>query len=253
MLVPAGPFWRGCNESIDDRCEDDVNRYVALNVPYREIELSEFWIDKYEVTREAYEVCIAGGTCTAPLLLPSADESLANLPVSGVSWTQATAYCETVGKRLPTEAEWEKAARGKDGRRYSWGNEHPTCGHAHLLYSEPCPRIRGPLPVDAFPTDVSPYGVIGMIGNVQEWVQDWNGQTYYEVAPAIDPLGPDASDFLTNQKITRGGYWDWPARPADATSVSLRRWLNRDRGATRVGFRCASTTPPWPRPGFGGS
>ncbi|MCY1056455.1 SUMF1/EgtB/PvdO family nonheme iron enzyme [Nannocystis sp. SCPEA4] len=248
MRVPAGKFWRGCNE-VSGPCEDDPVAFLALNVPYRELELSEFWIDKYEVTVEEYEACGTAGACTAPNGVAWSDVSppdVANLPVTGVSWEQAVMYCAWRGKRLPTEAEWEKAARGTDGRRYPWGNEHPLCGQVHLLLGEPCERIRHVLPVDAHPRDISPYGVIGMAGNVQEWVQDWRGKTYYAECPAVDPPGPKSADADSDYKIVRGGYWDSSTKEGNTrTSVALRRWDTVDGGTKgRIGFRCARSEPP---------
>lgn len=248
MRVPAGKFWRGCNE-VSGPCEDDPAAFVAVNVPYRELELSEFWIDKYEVTVEEYETCGAAGVCTAPDGIPWSDvepPDVADLPITGVNWEQAAMYCEWRGKRLPTEAEWEKAARGTDGRRYPWGDEHPMCGQAHLLLGEPCERIRHVLPVDANPGDISPYGVIGMIGNVQEWVQDWRGKTYYVECPIVDPPGPTSADDNGDDRIVRGGYWDASTVEGNTwTSVALRRWGRIDRGSEgRIGFRCARSEPP---------
>ena len=249
VRVPAGTFWRGCRGDPGDFCEDDPTAFVALNVPYRQIELSEFWIDKYEVTVEDYEACGTAGVCTAVNGIPWSDvepPDVPNLPITGVTWDQAVAYCTWRGKRLPTEAQWEKAARGTDGRRYPWGDTHPTCGQAHLLLGDPCPRIAHVLPVDANPGDVSPYGAIDMIGNVQEWVQDWRGVTYYEVAPSVDPPGPAAPEPGWTDKIVRGGYWDaYTLEGNTATSVALRRWMPRAMGSEgRIGFRCARSQPP---------
>lgn len=248
MRVPAGRFWRGCNEQSGP-CEDDPAAFLALNVPYQALELSEFWIDRYEVTVEEYEACGAAGACTAPGGVAWSDvrpPDVPRLPVTGVSWEQAAAYCAWRGKRLPTEAEWEKAARGTDGRRYPWGDEHPACDQTHLLLGEPCEQIRHVLPVDARPGDLSPYGVVGMMGNVQEWVQDWRSARYYAECPVVDPPGPESADSGSDYKIVRGGYWDSSTREGNTrTSVALRRWGKFHRGYEgRIGFRCASSQPP---------
>ncbi|MCY1006027.1 SUMF1/EgtB/PvdO family nonheme iron enzyme [Nannocystis pusilla] len=249
VRVPAGTFWRGCNVEGGDYCEDDPDAHLALNVPYREHELSGFWIDKFEVTAEQYGECGQAGACSAPDGVPWSEvepPAVTGLPVTGVTWSQADAYCVWRGKRLPTEAEWEKAARGTDGRRWPWGNEHPKCGQAHLLLGDDCPRERHPLPVDAFPDDLSPYGAVGMLGNVQEWVHDWRGKTYYANAPARDPQGPEMSDGYPDLKIVRGGYWDAYTLPGNTmTSLSLRRWGRLGVGTEGVtGFRCASSEGP---------
>lgn len=257
ILVPAGPFWRGCNSEIGDDCESDPQAFLALNVPYRELEISEFWIDEYEVTVEDYATCVEAGACTVPEGIPWGDmepPDVPRLPITGIDWEQAVGYCAWRGKRLPTEAEWEKAARGDDGRRFPWGNDWPVCGQAHLLFGDECERIRHVLPVDAHPGDVSPYGVRGMIGNVQEWVQDWRGLDYYATCPTKDPPGPaEATGPPTNPdpdyKIVRGGYWDAgvASEGNSVVSVSLRRWGTRDDGvAGRIGFRCARSEAPPP-------
>jgi len=248
LSIPAGTFLRGCDVSKDDSCEDDPEAFVLPDVPLRSLQLSEFWIDKYEVTVEAYEACGEAGVCTAP----SGSEwteveppDLPNLPVSGVTWEQANAYCEWAGKRLPTEAEWEKAARGdQDARRYPWGDEPPSCGGPHLNYGPDCPRIAHELPVDEDRGDVSPYGVVGMLGNVQEWVADWASRSYYATCPEVDPPGPDAPETSSGDpdKVLRGAYFD---SGAGGVTISKRRWMEPDDSVKgRTGFRCARTTAP---------
>ena len=241
MHVPAGPFLRGCNAEIGDRCQTEANGDVLFNLPYREVELSEFWIERHEVTVEQYAACEAADACTRPEGVPWSDieaPEVPRLPVTGVNWEQAAAYCAWRGRRLPTEAEWEKAARGTDGRQYPWGNEPPKCGQAHLLLGDECERVRHRLPVDAHPGDVSPYGVVGMLGNVQEYVADWGVRAYYEESPARDPPGPAASDVFPDLKVVRGGYWDWSVG-LGPISVSLRRFGKFAIGSGRIGFRCA--------------
>jgi formylglycine-generating enzyme required for sulfatase activity len=117
------------------------------------------------------------------------------------------------------------------------------CGQAHLLFSEDC-RTRHELPVDAHPGDVSPYGVVGTIGNVQEWVRDWAARSYYETSPDVDPPGPERSEAYRDEyKVIRGGYWDAPVSWG-GISVSLRRWGDWEQDLGRLGFRCARSDPP---------
>ena len=250
MQIPAGPFWRGCDAAVDAWCEREELDTVLYNVPYRQLEIAEFWIDKFEVTVDEYHACGEAGVCTPTGGVPWNEvqpPDVPNLPVTGVTWKQAESYCAWAGKRLPTEAEWEKAARGTEGARWPWGDAWPECGQAHLLLGEDC-RIRHPLPVDEHPADVSPYGVIGMLGNVQEWVQDWAARSYYETAPGTDPPGPDRAEaYHETFKVVRGGYFDMgPGQPGNSLlSVYLRRWATWDRGYPgRIGFRCARSEAP---------
>lgn len=249
MFVPAGPFWRGCDANADDWCSTEAKGSVLYNVPYRELDLSAFWIDKYEVTIEQYRACMDAGACSSTDGTFSDDvdpPEVPNLPVTGANWKSAEAYCEWADKRLPTEAEWEKAARGTDGRRWPWGDAWPECEQAHLLISENC-RTRHVLRVDEHPGDVSPYGVVGMIGNVQEWVSDWAASAYYESAPRIDPMGPDREGaYRDTYKVVRGGYFDaGPGEPGNSLlSVYLRRWGDWEQGYGRIGFRCARSNAP---------
>jgi len=202
--VPAGPFWRGCKEGCDPGCQDDER-------PGREIALSTFDIDETEVTEAAF-----GGAGTS------------SLPQGNVRWDQAKAFCESRGMRLPTEAEWEKAARGTDGRTYPWGNEPPTCA---LATFDNCGS--GARPVGSTPAGNSPWGIADMAGNVWEWVNDWYAPDYYANAPDSDPPGP-ADGWL---RIGRGGGFS--ASPASAQRTSCRSTGLPGSAQSILGFRCA--------------
>lgn len=238
VRIPAGQFWRGCNPA-------KPNPYGCTSVqleresPYRELMISEFWIDRFEVTQEQYAACVTANGCTAPAPVDSAIAADAGYdpankpdhPVSNVTWAQARGYCLWLGKRLPTEAEWEKAARGTDGRMYPWGDTDPdtTCTRANVAL---CPGS-GTHAVGAHSAGDSPYGVSDMAGNVSEFVADFYDTSYYQTAPATDPQGP----LSGNARVVRGaGY------PHDNTGarVSFRSTAGANSPAFyATGFRCA--------------
>ena len=188
VLVPAGAFSRGSG--------------VANAKPQRQIYLDAFYIDRYEVSCAQYKECIVAEKCTMPARSHKectyGHTGLDGYPVTCVSWSQADAYCRWAGKRLPTEAEWEKAARGTDGRVFPWGNGAPTCGMTQFLKCD-----GKPFPVASFSDVASPYGATQMAGNVWEWVADRYSPTYYRSCPARNPQGPPSGKF----RILRGGSY----------------------------------------------
>ncbi|MEK6709404.1 MAG: SUMF1/EgtB/PvdO family nonheme iron enzyme, partial [Nitrospinota bacterium] len=188
VLVPAGPFLRGAREP-SGREKDDV--------PARTLHLDAFHLDRFEVSNGAYARFVEATGRRPPAWEPPISRreepagdwsrfaweggrpspGASDLPVTLVSWFDAEAYCAWAGKRLPTEAEWEKAARGAEGRTYPWGGEPPE-GRANFGGAHP-----GPLPPGSFPGGASPYGVMDLAGNVAEWVADYYGRGYYAGAP----------------------------------------------------------------------
>lgn len=238
IQIPAGAFWRGCNPA-------NPNQYPCTSIqleresPYREITLSEFWIDKYEITQEKYAACITANGCTAPApvdpsLATDAGYDPANKPdhpVSNVTWAQSRSFCMWLGKRLPTEAEWEKAARGTDGRMYPWGDTEPTA--ACLVANVGICTGSGTHAVGSHPAGDSPHGVSDMAGNVDEFVADFYDVTYYASASAIDPQGP----LSGNARVVRGaGY------PHDNVGPRTAYRATSSAGAPAFyarGFRCA--------------
>jgi formylglycine-generating enzyme required for sulfatase activity len=239
--IPAGEFQMGCNPAVETEC------YINER-PYHAVTLSAYKIGKYEVTVGEYQKCITNGACNNNgeyyhYNTKSAD-SYCNLGATGkddhpmqcVTWYGAKAYCEWVGQRLPTEAEWEKAARGTDGRKYPWGNE-PTvsCDHAVMEDSDAGGAGCGAgntMPVGSKPNGASPYGAYDMLGNVWEWVNDWYGETYYETSPTNNPTGPDSGDY----RVLRGGAW-YSVKIIDLRA-SARSAYSPDY-AHSYGFRCA--------------
>jgi formylglycine-generating enzyme required for sulfatase activity len=208
--------------------------------------LNDYWIDRTEVTNAQYALCEAdSGTCTKPANNYSDTRSsyydnsqFADYPVIFVSWSQAAAYCAWAGRRLPTEAEWEKAARGPAGSIYPWGNTFDgTLANycdANCLDAWKDSRFDDGYidtsPVGTYPGGASIYGVLDMAGNVYEWVADWYGP--YSQFPQINPTGPASGQV----RIIRGGSWgDDPAHIRSA----IRSHINADNWMDFIGFRCA--------------
>ncbi|MDH5670291.1 MAG: formylglycine-generating enzyme family protein [Nitrospira sp.] len=260
VMVPAGEFLMGTPE--DGLSYDDEQ-------PQRKVYIGSFLIDRYEVTNALYQEFVDATGHPAPrhqkpefslwldkTPLPGSEQH----PVVNVSWEDAVAYCRWQDKRLPTEAEWEKAARGLDSRRYPWGNDWDLTRANSASYwagrtiefkdgkewkafwiNGEGARIshdRGlkgeilTMPVGSFPDGISPYGLFDMTGNVSEWVQDWYEPYSYLNAPLSDPEGPNGQLL----KVVRGGSWLKPARNL--------RTSDRDYGyptdrASGIGFRCA--------------
>jgi formylglycine-generating enzyme required for sulfatase activity len=217
--VPEGTFMMGCTEG-PGRCMTG-----GLDQPPHEVWLSAYSIDRTEVSQTSYAACVSAGACVAPASGWDPDHK-EWLPVTSVSWDAARRYCIWVGKRLPTEAEWEKAARGTDERRYPWGNDAPDCTRANLAPCGGSLRNAGSLPAGA-----SPYGALDMSGNAEEWVNDWFDSGYYATAPPRDPPGPPPG---TEHVVRGGSYRD----DAWHGATTVRLW---DTGgpAPERGFRCA--------------
>jgi formylglycine-generating enzyme required for sulfatase activity len=228
--VPAGTFMMGCNAAIDDQCDPDES-------PSHMVELDAFAIDVDEITVSQYQGCIDGGGCDAPLgTWPACNfgrTGRESHPINCVGWVQAKSYCEWSGGRLLTEAEWEKAARGTDGRIYPWGNDVPTCDHANHTH---CGQDSAP--VGTRDAGRSPYGARDMAGNVIEWVADYYGEEYYAESPASNPTGPSSS----SERSARGGsYFGFPRY----IRASIRHpYLEQDVPVELLGIRCGRALVP---------
>jgi formylglycine-generating enzyme required for sulfatase activity len=227
VLVPAGEFVMG-----DDHGEEDER-------PARRVHVDAFFIDRTEVTQGDYARCAAARACAPATRYPAPTSP--RHPVVGVSWVDAAAFCRFAGRRLPTEAEWEKAARGTDSRRFPWGNgeDCDAANYGNFQGEGSCEgRNPGrPIEVGSRPRGRSPYGVDDLGGNVWEWVQDWYRFDYYRRAPQRNPRGPRSGEG----RVLRGG--------ACCSMFVLPRSANRLRydptyRDADIGFRCAKDARP---------
>lgn len=247
VYVPAGSFMMGSEDGESDER------------PVHEVYLDAYWIDKYEVNNAQFaqfiketgyrtdaEIegcswvyfegtlpCVMDVSWKKPRGSGSNNRGKEDYPVIHVSWNDALAYCEWAGRELPTEAQWEKAARGEDGRTYPWEEESPN--PKLLNYDRNVGKTSA---VGSYPAGASPYEVMDMAGNVWEWVRDWYDVDYYTVSPQQNPQGPASSTYRAN----RGGSWvedGWIMR------ANNRGMVNPEFSANFVGFRCAKNgTPP---------
>jgi formylglycine-generating enzyme required for sulfatase activity len=259
-LIPAGEFLMGTAADSDGLPDEQPQRWVFLGA---------FYIDRYEVTQGDYAAFIkATGHAAPENNTPAATlwghtgpiKGIERHPVVNVSWMDANSYCLWAGKRLPTEAEWEKAARGIDGRRYPWGNEwdHRLANSASYWAGRKIDFASGAdwdsfwgrgegariakekgingevltLPVGSFMQSASPYGLFDMAGNAAEWVADWYDPNYYRNASLVNPTGPERGAI----KAMRGGSW---LKPAISLRTSDRDWGTMDSHPSGTGFRCA--------------
>ena len=247
VYIPAGTFTMGLTPQqigvLRSHCSSSgCQELYRASSPAHKVSLDAFWIYQTEVSNGMYARCVAAGACTPPRKRSGVarrnyygNPNFDNYPVTWVSWGQAQDYCRWAGGRLPTSAEWEYAARGKDGRLFPWGNSFPTPSKANVndFYD-------ALLPVDSLPAGRSPFGLFNMTGNVWEWVQDWYSSTYYSTNTNWhNPQGPASGEYKQGAmvKVGRGGnYWIESA----ISSVAIQDWENPNAtGLLGVGFRCA--------------
>jgi iron(II)-dependent oxidoreductase len=225
---------------------------AGLRTPFDNTEIPQrkIWLDRYRIDRDEVSTAnIARGWLEAskrhaaapPWLeqvLVSQSENIANRPIVLVTWSEADEYCRSIGKRLPTEAEWEKAARGRDGRLFPWGDAPPKDRLA-VFGRSPVEGRPAVVAVDTFEEGQSPYGLRHMAGNAAEWIADWSGIDWYRVMPERNPYGPQSGRY----KVVRGGSWrSDPVMLRTATRSAATPTVRRDT----VGFRCAASARTLP-------
>jgi formylglycine-generating enzyme required for sulfatase activity len=245
MYVPAGDFLMGSSDA-------DVSNYLKLfpdsskdwftdEQPQHKVYLDAFWIDRTEVTNAQYAGCVNAGACKAPYFSKCytrssyyGNSSFADYPVVYVDWNMAKAYCQWAGRDLPTEAQWEKAARGTKGQMYPQGSEI-DCNKANYFGKrDGC--VGNTSAVGSYPAGASRYGALDMAGNVWEWVADWYDTAYDGKSPSNNPTGPASG----TTRVLRGGSWqnnDQNVRAANRESSDPAKYYYK------VGFRCSVSQP----------
>jgi formylglycine-generating enzyme required for sulfatase activity len=243
VYIPSGAFYMG---GVDTDAQPDEK-------PPHNVTVSAFWMDKLEVTNGMYTLCVKATKCQPPRDFQSAtrksyfgNADFNDFPVIQVSWQDASNYCQWAGRRLPTEAEWEYAARGSaDYRRYPWGEQSPDNNLANYDYG-----VRDTSKVGSYPSGASPFGILDMAGNVYEWVADYYDPNYYAGMPSQNPTGPSVAvgqglrrvirggswlDAFRDQRVSNRGYASSPDLSADSKSEKYKGEANN-----HTGFRCAA-------------
>jgi len=222
IYIPAGNFTMGSNNGWPEQA------------PVHNVYLDAFRIDQTEVTNAQYALCVEAKACRLPKNTSSntrnkyyGNPEFDRYPVVFVTWNDALKYCRWAGRRLPTEAEWEKAARGTPELTYPWGNQPPNSQLANFNN-----QVFDTTKVGSFPSGASPYGVLDMAGNAEEWVSDWYGAKYYANSPEKNPTGPSSG----TAKMLRGGSWFYSEF---YLRTAYRNEFRSDGSNNSVGFRCA--------------
>ncbi|CAM3746258.1 formylglycine-generating enzyme family protein [Parendozoicomonas haliclonae] len=236
VTIPAGEFEMGCKPSDGVYC-------VPGTTPHK-VYLKTYKIDKYMVTFDRFQACIDAGKCTKPFegaACNYGEEFAGNHPANCITYKQAEDVCHFEGKRLPTEAEWAKAARGPKSTLYPWGNTPaPSCERV-VMNDKGFDKLPGcgsgtTQPVGSKPEGASTYGVMDMAGNLFQWTSDWYSESYFGNSPYKNPKGPDYGE----KKVLRGS--GWTARYPDEIAMTVRFDYAPDGQGYVVGARCANDT-----------
>jgi formylglycine-generating enzyme required for sulfatase activity len=235
VLIPAGKSQMGSKQSLLELKPHDLfntdRHTLGPENPAHEVFLDAFHIDIYEVTNVKYKKYVDETKAKKPLGWENPEFVGDQQPVVGISWKEALNYCKWNGKRLPTEAEWEKAGRGKRPVKYPWGNSPPDS--EKLNFNEEKNKT---MSVGYYEKGKSDYGIYDLSGNASEWVQDWHFPEYYLFSPKENPKGPERGQY----KIIRGGNWRNTAEYVDLTYRNATTPRMRNTG---IGFRCAKSAP----------
>ena len=235
VYVPAGEFIMGSDPDVDPMTDE------LDELPQHKVFLDAYFIDKHEVSNADYTQFVEATGHRNSIFWDNPKFNHPDQPVVGVTWGDVSAYAAWIGKRLPTEAEWEKAARGTDGRIWPWGNEFdPTkCNFDdERKFDGHLDGFATAAPVKSFERGASPYGALNMAGNVAEWVADWFGMEYYAVSPAENPKGPPTSGM--GKKSWRGASW---FAGSEQMRCAFREYDDIVASGQILGFRCAKDAP----------
>ena len=220
VLIPAGSFGMGTNDGSDNE------------KPVHTVCVNAFYMDEYEVTNGQYRQFVRATGHREPGYWDDSDCNQPNQPVVGVSWDDAVAYARWAGKRLPTEAEWEYAARGGlSGKKYPWGD---SISSSQANYGR---NVGNPVPVGSY--SANGYDLYDMAGNVWEWCSDWYGGDYYSNSPSCNPQGPSSGSY----RVLRGGSLDYHSDPPYGLRVAYRNYYSPSTSNLFLGFRCVPGFP----------